>query len=295
VAEKDRAGKVEKTEKTGKTRTEPPARPTESPFPPMATSLARGFRVGGASPQILAISFLGVLATWGAFVAVGAEPDPRAMSLFLSAPPVHVFIDAPVALSQGVSGLFSALTVAGFAALRGITFALLVLMVVQGLREGRTSVRDALRLLPQRAVILGGLYLIQFGLAVAAFQLLVGFLGQLAVLTIAAGLYFLVFGPIVAAADGDGPRQALRRGLRAARLPGARHLSMVMAYFLLLFYSGAIAPFSGLAPATPSVAVWAYALVLTFIHVSVLAAFVYRWLEVRDRVPAAPAPRGRGA
>jgi hypothetical protein len=176
--------------------------------------------------------------------------------------------------------------------LRGITFAFLILLIVQGLREGRTSLRGALRLLPQRAVILGGLYLIQFGLAVAAFQLLAGFLGQLAVLSIAAGLYFLAFAPIVAAVDGDGPRQALRRGLRAGRLPGTRHLSMVMAYFLVLFYSGAIAPFSGLAPATPSVGVWAYGLVLTFVHVSVLAAFVYRWLEVRGRVPAASASRG---
>jgi hypothetical protein len=257
--------------------------------------MARGLRVVGASPQILATSFLGVLATWGVFVAIGAEPDPRAMSLLLSAPPVHAFIDAPVALSPGASGLFSGLAVAAFAALRGITFALLILLIVQGLREGRTPVREALRALPRRAFVLGGLYLIQFGLVVAAFQLLVGFLGQLAVLSIAAGLYFLAFAPIVAAAGGDGPREALRRGFRAARLPGTRHLSMAMAYFLVLFYSGAIAPFSGLAPATPSIAVWAYSLVLTYVHVSVLAAFTYRWLEVRDQVPptpAAPAVRG---
>jgi len=271
------------------------ARMPESPFPTLGKSMARGLRVVGASPQILATSFLGVLATWGVFVAIGSEPDPRAMSLLLSAPPVHAFIDAPVALSPGASGLFSGLVVAGFAALRGITFALLMLLIVQGLREGRTSVREALRALPRRAFVLGGLYLIQFGLVVAAFQLLVGFLGQLAVLSIAAGLYFLAFAPIVAAAEGDGPREALRRGFRAARLPGTRHLSMAMAYFLVLFYSGAIAPFSGLAPATPSIAVWAYGLFLTFVHVSVLAAFTYRWLEVRDRVPptpAAPAVRG---
>ena len=292
VVVKDDEVKAGKDVKDGK---DVKARVPESPFPTLGRSMARGLRVVGASPQILASSFLGVLATWGVFVAIGAEPDPRAMSLLLSAPPVHAFIDAPVALSPGASGLFSGLAVAAFAALRGITFALLILLIVQGLREGRTSVREVLRALPRRAFVLGGLYLIQFGLVVAAFQLLVGFLGQLAVLSIAAGLYFLAFAPIVAAAEGDGPREALRRGFRAARLPGTRHLSMAMAYFLVLFYSGAIAPFSGLAPATPSIAVWAYSLVLTFVHVSVLAAFTYRWLEVRDRVPptpAAPAVRG---
>jgi hypothetical protein len=295
VVEEDDNVEAGKGGKAGKTKAEPPTRTPESPFPTLGKSMARGLRVVGASPQILATSFLGVLATWGAFVAIGAEPDPRAMSLLLSAPPVHAFIDAPVALSPGESGLFSGLVVAGFAALRGITFALLILLIVQGLREDRTSVRQALRALPRRAVVLGGLYLVQFALVVAAFQLLVGFLGQLAVLAIAAGLYFLAFAPIVAAAEGDRPREALRRGFRAARLPGTRHLSMAMAYFLVLFYSGAIAPFSGLAAATPSIAVWAYSLVLTYVHVSVLAAFTYRWLEVRDQVPATPdTPAVRG-
>lgn len=285
VAEKDGARKKEKE------RGQPPARVPESPFPPLATSLARGFLVVGGSPQVLATAFLSLLGTWGVFVSLGAETGPRTISLLLSAPPVHVFSDAPVALSPGSSGVFSVLAVAGLTALRGITFALLCLLIVQGLRGGRTRVSDALRLLPRMAIVLGGLYLVQFGIVVAAFQLLVGFLGQLAVLSIAAGLYFLVFAPVVAAAEGEGPRQALRRGVRAARLAGTRHLSMVLAYFLLLFYSGAIAPFGVLAPATPSIGVWAYGLAMTFVHVSVLAAFVYRWLAVRDQVPAAPGPR----
>ncbi|MGH2691343.1 MAG: hypothetical protein ACRDHM_02460 [Actinomycetota bacterium] len=285
VAEKDGARKNEKK------RGQPPARLPESPFPPLGTSLARGFLVVGGSPSILATAFLALLGTWGVFVLLGAEAGPRTLSLLLSAPPVHVFSDAPVALSPGSSGLYSVLSVAGLTALRGITFALLGLLIVEGLREGRTSVRSVLGLLPRTAIVIGGLYLVQFGIVVAAFQLLVGFLGQLAVLSIAAGLYFLVFAPVVAAAEGEGPRQALRRGVRAARLPGARHLSMVMAYFLMLFYSGAIAPFGVLAPATPSIGVWAYSLGMTFVHVSVLAAFIYRWLAVRDQVPAAPGPR----
>lgn len=270
---------------------EPAPRMPESPFPALGVSLARGFLVVGRSPAILGVAFLSLLAAWATFTALGIDVGPRTLSLLLSAPPVHVFSDAPVALGPGTSALFPVLAIAGLAALRGISFGLLLLLIVQGLREGRTSLRDALRTLPRTSLVLGGLYLLQFGLVVAVFQLLVGFLGQLAVLSIAAGLYFLVFAPVVAAAEGDGPRVALRRGLRAARLPGTRHLSMVMVYFLVLFYSGAISPFGILTPATPSIEVWAYGLFLTFVHVAVLAAFAYRWIEVGDRVPATQGPR----
>jgi hypothetical protein len=204
---------------------------------------------------------------------------------------VHVFGDAPVALSAEASIATSVLSVAGLAALRGVTFGLLLILVTQVLGQGRTSLRAALERLPRTAIVVGGLYLIEFGLVVAAFQLLVGFLGQLAILAIAAGLYFLVFAPVVAAAEGDGPRESLRRGFRATRLPGTRHLTMVMAYFLVLIYSGAIAPFPPLTPATPTVGIWAYGLFFTFVHVSVLAAFAYRWLAVRDQVPSS-AERG---
>lgn len=268
-----------------------PGTAPQSPFPPMALSLARGLRAVGGSPAVLAVAFLFLLVTWGVFVLLGGEPGPRSLALLISTPPVHVFSDAPVALPSESSATFSILAVAGLAALRGITFALLTLLVVQTLREGRASPTDALRRLPRTAVVFAGLYLVQFGLVVAAFQLLFGLLGQLAVLSIVAGLYFLVFSPVIAAAEGDGPRQAVLRGVRAARLPGTRHLSLVMAYFLVLFYSGAVAPFGVLAPATPSIGAWAYGLVATFVHVSVLAAFAYRWLAVRDEVAAVPAKR----
>lgn len=262
----------------------------ESPFPPLGQSMAHGLRTVGGSPAILAVAFLSLLATWGAFVLLGTEPTPRALAVLLSAPPVHVFSDAPIAIPRGASATFSIAAVAGFAALRGITFGMLTLLMVDALRGGDASVTRAARALPRVALVFAGLYLVQFGLVLAAFQLLAGLLGELAFLVIAAGLYFLVFSPIVAASEGDGPGQAVRRGARAARLPGTRHLTMVMAYFLVLFYSGAVAPFPVLGPATPSLAAWAFGLVATFIHVSVLAAFAYRWVVVGEQVPVS-APR----
>ena len=262
-----------------------------SPFPALGPSLGRGFRVVGSSPAILAVSFVALLLTWAAFMLIGDDTGPRTLSLLLSAPPVHVFSDAPVVLSPGTGGAQTVAAMAGIAVLRAVTFALLTSLIVQALRDGKASILGALRSLPRNVVAFLGLYLIQFGLVVAAFQLLVGFLGQLAVLSIAGGLYFLSFAHAVVATDGAGPVEAIRRGFRAARLPGMRHLSMVLAYFLLLFYSGAVAPFGILTPATPSIGAWAYSLGWTFLHVSVLAAFAYRWLAVRDQVPSGPRER----
>jgi hypothetical protein len=262
-----------------------------SPFPALGPTLGHGFRAVGSSPAILAVSFVALLLTWAAFMLMGDDTGPRTLSLLLSAPPVHVFSDAPVVLSPGTGGAQTILSMAGIAVLRAVTFALLTTLIVQRLRDGRVSILDALRSLPRSVIAFLGLYLIQFGMVVAAFQLLVGFLGQLAVLSIAAGLYFLAFGPVVVVTDGAGPVEAIRRGFRAARLPGMRHLSMVLAYFLLLFYSGAVAPFGILSPATPSIGAWAYSLGWTFLHVSVLAAFAYRWLAVREQVPSGPRER----
>lgn len=289
------ASSAPETQPAVKEDKEEPARASRpipvSPFPTLAVTLAKGLRVVGSSPEILGVAFLTLVITWLAFVALGAEPGPRTLSVLVSVAPVHVFSDAPVTLSPGSTALFSVLAVAGLAVLRSVSFGLLTLLVVQALREGRVSMRDALRALPRVSLVFAGLYLIEFGLVVAAFQLLLAFLGQAAILAIVAGLYFLIFAPIVAAAEGEGPRQALRRGMRAARLPGSRHISLVLAYFLLLFYSGAVAPFGLLPPATPSFVVWIYGLVGAYIHISVLAAFAYRWLAVRDQVPPAP-PKG---
>ena len=262
-----------------------------SPFPALGPTLGHGFRVVGSSPVIIAVSFVALLLTWAAFMLMGDDTGPRTLSLLLSAPPVHVFSDAPVVLSPGTGGAQTVVAIAGIALLRALTFALLTSLIVQALRDGKVSMNEALRSLPRTMIAFLGLYLIQFGMVVAAFQLLVGFLGQLAVLSIAAGLYFLAFSPVVAVTDGAGPVESMRRGFRAARLPGMRHLAMVLAYFLLLFYSGAVAPFGILSPATPSIGAWAYSMGWTFLHVSVLAAFAYRWLAVREQVPSGPRER----
>ena len=274
----------------------PPERPTralmaESPFPPLGVSLAQGLRVVGSSPPILAVAFLSLLATWGVFVALGEQPSPRTLAVLLPAPPVPVLGDAGVAIPRGTATWLSIGAVASLSALRGVTYGLLCLLIVGTLRDGRPSISMAMRALPRVALVTMGLYLAHFGLVLAGAQILDLLVPQFGFLGVAAGLYFLAFSTVIAAAEGQNPGQAIRRGARAARLPGTRHLTLVMAYFLVLVYSGAIAPFPVFGPSTPGVGVWSYALVFTFIHVAVLATLAYRWLLVRDEVPAVAPPR----
>lgn len=266
----------------------------QSPFPTLGLSLAHGLRLVGSSPPILAVAFLSLLATWGVFVAFGADPDPRGLAVLLPVPPAQVLGDAGVAIPRGDATWSTIAGVGSFAAVRALTYGLLCLLIVGALRGGAASVSGAVRALPRLALVFAGLYLAHFGLVLAGAQmleLLVPGVGRL--VAIAAGLHFLGFSTVIAAAEGHAPGQAVRRGVRAARLPGTRHLTLVMAYYLLLVYSAAIAPFPILGPSTPGIAAWSYALVFTFVHVSVLAAIAYRWLLVRDQVPAVAPPRKR--
>ena len=259
----------------------------ESPFPPMGRSLLAGARAVAGSPVILATAFLGLLGTWALHVVFGPEPTPAGLAVLVSIPPVHVLGDAFLAIPRGASAAFSLGVVATLALLRALTFGTLCVLILQALRDGRPSARDAIRALPRILLVFAALYVLQFGLLLAGYVIVTGFLGQLGSLVAASvGLYFLAFSPVIAAAEGDLPAQALRRGARAARLPGTGHLLLVMGYVLVLSFSNAVAPFPVVGPATPSIAAWAYGLTLTFVHVSVLAALTYRWLAIREEVPA---------
>jgi hypothetical protein len=269
---------------------------TPSPFPSFAVSVAAGIRAVGASPLILSTAFLSLLATWGVLVAAGVEVTPQFLSVLLSVPPANLFSDVPVAFNIGESPAPTIAAVAGLGLLRTVSYGLLIILMTQALREGRPKLGAAIRRLPRVVLALFSIYLLEVGLVVVVLQVLAGFLGQLSILGVIALIYFLVFAPIVGAAEGAPMQEALRRGFGASRLAGTRHLALVTAYFLFLFWVSAISPFGPLAPATPGVATWAFALVATFIHVGILGAFVFRWVAVREQVPTRDRrPAGRSA
>lgn len=265
--------------------------PRTSPYPPLGASLAAGFRVVGGSPQILATAFLSLLATWGAWVALGVEPDARLMGLLMSLSPAHVFSDVPVAAGAG-DAVGALLGVIGLGVVRAVTFGLVTILIVDALRTGTPDVRPAIRRLPRVAASLFSLYVVEVAAVVVLYRVLVGFLGPFGIVVVVGALYFLLLAPVIMAAEGATTREALRRSVRAARLPPAsRHLALVVVYFFLLSYGSSAAPFGPVSPATPTIPIWSFALLATVVHMGILGAFAFRWLAVSDVVLAGPAPR----
>lgn len=288
----EKAQNGETTKDRPRARTAPQGRggargPAPSPFPTLGVSMVRGLRAVGSSPVILTVSFLSLLLTWGAVAALGVETTPRFLAALMSISPAHVFSDFPAAFSAaGGSLAMAVLASAGMGLLRALTFGLLMMLLLGSMEDGVPNLTASLRRLPRVAVTLLSLYVVEVVLAFTLLQVVAGFLGQLSILVVVAGIYFLAFVPVVATVENVPLQEAFRRGVRAARLPGTRHLTLVMVYFLFLFYLAAVSPFGLLAPATPGVLTWAFALVATFLHTSVLGALIHRWLVVRDRVPS---------
>jgi hypothetical protein len=262
-----------------------------SPYPGLGITLARGLGVTGSSPVILATAFLGLLATWATFVLLGAEASPRFLAVAMAISPANLFTDVPVAFAPGDTVLV-VVSVVVLALLRSVTAGLLIALIADGF-EGRPNLRAAVLRLPRIGSTLAAVYLVEVGVVVVLLQLVAGLLGQLSLLVVAAAIYFLAFVPVIAVMENEGLQGSFRRSVRAARLPGTRHLTLVFLYFLFLFYAASISPFGTLSPATPSLPTWVFGLALTFLHVSVLGGLVFRWRAVRDQVPSGPAPPRR--
>lgn len=267
-----------------------------SPYPPFGVSLVRGFRAVGAFPLILILAFLGALAAWGAFAAVGAVPSPRLMVNLMALPPVHVYFDLVVTTAAETTVSAVAL-ILGIGAARSLIFGMLSLLIVGAVRDGVLDIRGSFRRLPRTVLILFLLFAVEVAVLLTVPNLVqaiggpaLALLGILATLTI--GLHFVVLVPVIAATEGGLTGDVLRRSVRAARLPGPRHLLFVVAYFAFVFWAATITPTEAIAPATPSILVWALTLLATFIHTAALGALAYRWLAVRELV-AALGPRGR--
>jgi hypothetical protein len=260
-----------------------------SPYPKFGVSMAAGLRAVGGSPLILGLSFGFLLLTWALFVALGVDVTPRLLGILMALSPANLFSDVPVAFAAGTP-VATVVAVVALGILRSLTWGVLGLLIVDELSEGRADLRSALRRLPKVAASLLVIDMIEVALVVVLLQVIVQLLGQLGILGVLVSIYFLVMAPVVAVTEEARAQDALRRSFRAARLPGTRHVAVVMAYFFFIFWISAISPFPIFAPATPTVVAWAFAMVTTFIHVGVFGALVYRWVAVRHLVPAQATP-----
>ncbi|HET6771364.1 MAG TPA: hypothetical protein VFH75_06980 [Actinomycetota bacterium] len=267
-----------------------------SPFPPLGLSLAQGFRAVGASPAILALAFLATFGGWAAFSAVGADPSPPGLVVLLALPPIHAFLDVALIRVVAEETAWATGLVFGLGAVRAVVVAMLALLVVGAMRDGAVDVRAAIRALPKTALTVFLIIAIELAAVVTIPGFLQTLLGpQLAFLiTAVLGLHFLVFAPVIAAAEGGRTADALRRSFRATRLRGPRHFLLVLAYFSFVFWAANIVGSAGSAPATPTISTWAFALLASFVHTAVLGALAFRWLAVRDLVATGGAKGSAG-
>ena len=263
--------------------------------PPLPLSLARGIRAVGTSPALLVTTFLGALALWLGYSAYGVDlaASPSGMILLESLPPLQSFLDVQL-LAAGrpaSSGVIIGLGLAVMAvrALLVTVSVTLILRSLQGERpiatEAALSNRRGVRKYPVVLGIQAILLMLMFVALAVAPSFLGAEFGQLGVIVaLLAGIFFFVFAPVIAVIEGVGLREAFRLSVRTARVPGPRHMVLTFSYVAFSLFILSTAPVSPDLEATPSILVWLYALFVAFVHVSVLAALVYRWLFVREHV-----------
>lgn len=269
----------------------------DSGWPSIPGSLARGVVTVGSSPVLLLVPFLFVFAAWVGLVALGLEGPVWLLANMAALPPVGTFFD--LAIGENIFGASPvALTAtAGLIIARSAFFALVTGLMVEAL-EGAPSASDGLRRGSRAIPALLAVNVISFS-AILASRLVLPVLGpQFAflgsILVLAALVYYLGAVPAAAIREGRGVQETLRRSARAAVMPGSRHLILSVIYVFLAYPPLILfTPSGNQLSVNPGVATWIYALVATFIHISFLAAFCYRWMAIEPEVPAQPVRRRR--
>ncbi|MEX0833275.1 MAG: hypothetical protein WD276_05300 [Actinomycetota bacterium] len=267
-----------------------------SVFPPLGPTLARGFAAVTIPPVLLALPLLIVLGVWLALLALGVELFRPQMAYALGIPPLGSAFD--LSATRDIFGLsaIGILGILGFTLVRAIVWAVLVGMVDEALEYRSVSMVGVLRGLRAFWAVLFYDY-VSVGILLFGNVILPSLLGPTSLLFVQAvlvgGLFFFTFAPIAAVRLGLSARESISRSVRAARLPGwPRHLLMAVLYFFLFWYAaGLIVPNPGDLIATPSLAMWVYVLVATYVHMGFLGGFAYRWRQVEDLVPEQAARR----
>jgi hypothetical protein len=270
------------------------ARPAgDTSWPSIPRALGRGFVTVGSSPVLLLGTFVLLLVMWLGLVLVGLKGPAGQLVNLLALPPVSTYFDATNAVTIfgfGPTGIFASL---GFIVVRSVVLAMIAGLVVHELLD-EGGVADGLRRGLRAFPVVLAANMATFSLMILGSFVLpflgpgLGFLGS--ILTLVAALFLFAFAPAAGSWETGRPfYEVIRRASRAALLPGSRHLLMCLFYiFLTLPILVALAPGGALRSVNPTLALWAYSLVTTFVHVSFLAAFSYRYLAVYDEIPEQP-------
>jgi hypothetical protein len=250
-------------------------------------------------------AFVGALCLWLIYLSFQSVRilSPSEMAQMLALPPVHSLLDLRL-LFGGASRHSPGVTIAigaGLLVFRAALLGFLIALIPDALAgraegAGEGGYLGTVRTAAERMVkSLASLFLFEtafvvvlsvLGTIVESFLGLVG----LAVVMVAE-MHYLVFVPVIAVTEQTRPGDALSLALRLVRQSTRQSLFFSSGYVMItLFFLVLQAPF---ASASPSIQVWAYVLLASFVHVGVLAALVLRWLAVREKVLEGWTPRAR--
>jgi hypothetical protein len=268
--------------------------PPMDSMPPIRTSFTRGLAATWSSPVVVGGMVAWLFVEWLILVALG-YPGPFALL-------AHIVASAPIStptdlsISIGILGIARGLPLVFMTS--GVVHALLHSIVVglalETLETGRASRWGAIRGLRAFPVSFA---IHAIGVAVYITSGIVGGVGaglsqllQIGIFVVA--VWLLAFAPVIAVTEGRGLRDSLGRAIRAARLPGSGNLTFAMMY-TIPWFATFLATGVGAAPGSwldvnPSYSAWIFVVVVSLLHVTVIAALAMRYLAIAEDVPDAP-------
>jgi hypothetical protein len=261
-----------------------------SVYPKLGETLAAGAGAVLRSPALVIGIMLTVLAMWFGLLLAGLDHVPLFTQNLLAVPPLSSLFDLNVAYTIKGFGTGTAILVLVMTSIRALIFAILTSLVVERLDTGRASM-DGVRRGVRLFLPFAGIFFVELALVFFAqvLQLVLGSSigGLLFFGVLVGGVHFLVFAPIIVVRDGTTSRIALGTSTRAARLPGPRHVGLVLLYFTAAFLAPAFVPTGGAFTINPSIGQWALLLGVSLFNIVIVGAFAYRYGVVEEDVPAA--------
>ena len=269
-----------------------PRVPGSSSMPRIRTAITRGVVTVLGSPVLVVAPIVFVLGVWLLLVAAGYQGPFAPLANLIALPPIGTSLDATFATSLfGLRGGLYGILV--FLAVRAVLLALTTAAIIEALEDGRVtraSIRRAVRSMPVTFAIcivaVGVLTLSSvFGQLIGP-----GFGILLQVGALVAGLYLLVFAPVIAIDERRSMPDSLARSFRAARIPGVGNLSLAALYVVpsiaLIVIPGKPGNLMGVNPAAEA---WIFVLLINLLHLALMAAFAFRYLSIAHEVPDPPA------
>jgi hypothetical protein len=264
-----------------------------SVYPKLGETFAAGSRAVLRSAVLVVGGMLLVIVLWFVLLAIGLDHVPSYSQLLLAMPPLSSFFDLNLAYSiTGLDYAWIALVI-GMTVVRAAIFAVITSLVVERLDAGRASMAGVLRGLRFIPAFIG-IYFVNVALIFApqVFSPILGSTigGLIFFAALVGGVHFLSFASIIVIRNGTNARTALGTSVRAARMPGSRHVGMVLLYFTLVFLAPAFVPMSSAFTVNPSIGIWAMILGVSLFNLVVIGGFAYRFGVIEEDVPP-PAPR----